>query len=225
MIIEPMPRIAAILFKKGQAVDQLLEMVARDLQAAGHVVQGYLQRELAPRNGSRAAVELESIADGTTHRIFQPLGRDARGCRLDPQALASVCTTLLAALSDATGLVIFNRFGKGEVEGAGLRVAIERAFLRDIPVLTAVRPEYLQEWRAFTGGWHVEFELQADALGAWLDAVVAPRQMPIADGVKGLRTPSIDRGRPEQCQRLRPGRSRSLRRPGMLAKTPRPSRS
>lgn len=186
MMPEPVPRIATILFEKGQAVDPLLEKVARDLQAAGHVVEGYLQRELFTRNGCRAAVQLESIADGTTHRIFQPLGRDARGCRLDPQVLAGLCTMLLAALSDATGLVIFNRFGKGEAEGAGLRAAIEQAFLRGIPVLTAVRPDYLREWRAFTGGWHVELEPQADAIDAWVGAqnrverLIAPKSSPIS---------------------------------------------
>ena len=172
MMTERTTKVAAVMFEKGQDVDTLLEMVVRDIQAKGHVVQGYLQREIPTKNCRLVAVHLESIADGTVREIFQHLGRDARGCRLDPQALTGLCMSLQAALSSDTELAVFNRFGKGEAEGTGLRAAIEQAFLYGIPVLTAVRPEYLQDWRLFTGGWHVELELTADALATWVGAVI-----------------------------------------------------
>lgn len=168
-----MPKLAAVLFEKGQGVDPLLETVARDLQAVGHGVEGYLQRQAAngPR-GRRAGVQLESIANGGRCAIFQPLGNGARGCRLDPQALPGLCSALLERLSEATALLVLNRFGKSEAEGGGFRAAIERAFLCGIPVLTAVRPEYLPQWRGFTGGWHAELAPAADVLGDWAAGVI-----------------------------------------------------
>lgn len=52
----------------------------------------------------------------------------AKGCRLDPRALAALSGSLLGELDAGTQLLVLNRFGKGESEGHGFRAVIEQVF-------------------------------------------------------------------------------------------------
>ncbi|WP_075995916.1 DUF2478 domain-containing protein [Salaquimonas pukyongi] len=159
--------IAAIRFGDEDAIDDILEDVARRMQDRGSRVDGFLQRETAGEGGCCATMHLESMDGQTIGTISQNLGRHSRGCRLDPAALAALCGPLITRLDVGCDLLIINRFGKGESLGAGFRSAIEHAFLRGIPVLTAVRKTYLEAWMAFTNGEYCLLPPQADAVEAW----------------------------------------------------------
>lgn len=71
-------------------------------------------------------------------------------------------------------LLVVNRFGRGEAEGHGFRSAIEKAFVMGIPVLTAVRDDYLDEWRSFGAEFAAELPALAEDVSAWFDAVTEP---------------------------------------------------
>lgn len=145
------PLQAAIRVERDRPVDDILEAVARVLQKEGMTVAGFLQRESAGDGECCNRIDLEDIASGEHHIISQALGSGARGCRLDPQALAGVAGPLLAGLDRRPDLLILNRFGKGEAEGQGFRAVIEDACARGIPLLTAVRENYVEAWQGFAG--------------------------------------------------------------------------
>lgn len=122
---------------------------------------------------------LEHVATGEWSCISQPLGAGTRGCRLDPRALAALSASLLAELDTGMQLLVLNRFGKGECEGHGFRAVIEKAFQIGVPVLTAVRPGYLQAWRDFGGDYAQDLPLDGgDGLGWCLAALNGHRAAP-----------------------------------------------
>lgn len=144
--------LAAVRFSDEDRIDELLETVARSVQARGCSVAGFLQRETPDGPGCCPVTYLESIATGEQVRISQALGAGSRGCRLDPRALAGATGHLLADLDARPQLLVLNRFGKGESDGHGFRSAIEKACSHGVPVLTAVRATYEPAWNAFADG-------------------------------------------------------------------------
>lgn len=145
------PLQAAIHVTRDNPVDDILEVTALVLGADGRKVIGFLQREGTDDGECCGEIALQDIDTGELFTISQALGSGARGCRLDPQALAAVAGSLLARLDDDTDLLLLNRFGKGESEGQGFRAVIEEACIRGIPALTVVRDEYLPAWKQFSG--------------------------------------------------------------------------
>ncbi|MCO5155304.1 MAG: DUF2478 domain-containing protein [Aquamicrobium sp.] len=169
----PFPLLAAVRYRRDDAIDPLLEAVARDLQARGARVAGYVQRETAADEDCCATTWLEDIVTGERHVISQALGSGAKGCRLDPQALAGLCGLLEAALAHGADILILNRFGKGEAEGHGLRAAIGQAMLDGVPVLTAVHDTWLPAWEAFAGELGTTLSPARGEIDAWTGAALA----------------------------------------------------
>lgn len=145
------PKIAAISFDEGVAIDAMLEEIICKLQAKGYRIAGYLQRETAETDSCCSITDLESIAKGTKIRISQALGPGSRGCRLDANGLAEASGALIGELEQGIDLLILNRFGKGESEGQGFRSVIQKAMEMNVPVLTAVREAYRPSWEEFGG--------------------------------------------------------------------------
>lgn len=148
---QDLPLLAGIRVGKDQSVDAILEAAARALIGEGVNVVGYLQRETIADGDCCDEIELEDITSGKRHLISQALGKGARGCRLDPVALAAVAGPLVSVIDENPDLLILNRFGKGESEGQGFRAAIEAAYASGIPVLVAVREAYVDAWQLFAG--------------------------------------------------------------------------
>lgn len=103
-------------------------------------------------------------ADIPPLRISQALGPGAQGCRLDADALERAVGLALSVLAGAD-LVLVNKFGKQESLGRGFRELIAEALAQDIPVLTAVAPDYLPAFRDFAGE-HATL-LRWDAAADW----------------------------------------------------------
>ena len=165
--------IAAVTYERDTRVDLLLEQVARQLSADGVRVAGYVQRESGGDDGCCAEMELEDLATGERTRISQPLGAEARGCRLDPQAMAALCGRFIEYSLAGAELVVLNRFGKGEAEGQGFRRIIEEAVAGGVPVLTAVHPTYAADFDAFGGGAAAQLPRDREAVLAWCRAALA----------------------------------------------------
>ncbi|NML77036.1 DUF2478 domain-containing protein [Rhizobium sp. S-51] len=167
------PLQAAIRVPKDKPVDEIFEAVALLLKGEGIVVAGFLQRERTGEGECCNEIRLEDIASGEHHVISQSLGSGARGCRLDPQALADVAGPLLSRLEEDPDLLILNRFGKGESEGQGFRAVIEDACARGIPVLTAVREGYLEDWSQFSGDLGILLPPEREKVIAWVRQAIA----------------------------------------------------
>jgi hypothetical protein len=90
------------------------------------------------------------------------------GCRLDPAALLEAAALISASLRNPPELVILNKFGRLEVEGAGLRSVIGEAVELGIPVVVGVPRRNIGPWRVFTDGLADEVAIGSPRLKQWL---------------------------------------------------------
>lgn len=169
-----LPVLAAIRATGHTPVDTILSETATALRSCGVNVRGLLQEEFGGSDDVKPATQLRDVADGTLIQISQDLGRNARGCRLDPGALAEAARRLETIVEGGADLLILNRFGRSESEGTGLRPIIEAAILAGIPVLIAVRDEYAPAWDAFHAGMGAWLPADTKMVLDWYWATVAP---------------------------------------------------
>jgi nucleoside-triphosphatase THEP1 len=167
----------AIRTEQGEAADRLFEKLVDRLRTQGVVVSGVIQRRAEFADTCCAEMGLELLSTGEIVQISQPLGKGSQGCRLDPRGLAEITVHLLAELEKKPDLLILNRFGKGEQDGQGFRQLIGHAVELSIPVLTAVRSPFLDDWRAFAGDLSTELSPKLPEIEAWCSNVLQlPRQ-------------------------------------------------
>jgi hypothetical protein len=77
---------------------------------------------------------------------------------------------MASALAGGAELVIVNKFGRQEVLGQGLRQEIAAALLAGLPLLIAVRRDFLPAWRDFAGEDWVELAPEEAVVEAWAAA-------------------------------------------------------
>lgn len=169
-------RLAAIRIADDTATDDLLATVVRTLQQEGRSVAGFIQRQGCHDDSGHAEMLLEEIPSGNRFCISQPLGRDSRGCRLNPRAIADLAGPLLTAIESRPDLLVLNRFGKGESEGQGFRAVFEKAFLLGIPVLTSVKQIYVGAWEEFAESCSASLPPTLEDILVWARAAAASSQ-------------------------------------------------
>jgi Protein of unknown function (DUF2478) len=160
-------RLAGVVYSPGFKIDDFLGRVAGVLAAEGVKMAGLLQENAGAEAGVCAAMTLTDLATGRRFRISQELGSQAEGCRLDPQGLAEAGVLLDRPLGRAVELLLLNRLGTAEAEGGGLRSVFVRAMEAGVPLLTAVRPPYLEAWLKFHGGLACDLPTELDTVLAW----------------------------------------------------------
>ena len=157
------------------AGDDLLSQVAESLVSQGFVLAGVLQSNYVFDPERRCHMDLTVLGQGPVIRISQDRGRHARGCRLDPQALALAVHQVAQALDQGgADLVIVNKFGKAEAEGEGFRDVIGKALLADVPVLTTVLPGNLATFLEFAGPFAIELPADPALIVGWCLAQRGP---------------------------------------------------
>lgn len=141
----------AIPFTNRVNIDAVLAEVVVTLRHEGAAVAGLLQRfgELLP-NGRRS-MWLQDVGSGTLRRIDHRRGPSATGCLLDADALAHAACDLRRVAESNADLAVVNRFGTSEAEGRGMCAEIAEVMAAGIPVLIAVRTDFLDAWTAFLG--------------------------------------------------------------------------
>ncbi len=157
--------LAAIVYTPADDIDALMIAAARALAARGAKPGGVVQH--APGAGASCGMELEDLASGARFPLSQDLGSGAKGCRLDPAALARATVAVRAALEGGATLLVINKFGFQETCGAGLREEMGRAAAAGIPLLTAVGERFLGDWEAFTGGAGVLLQPTLESVLGW----------------------------------------------------------
>lgn len=157
---------AAVSARSGIEADQAIDEVVHSLQQRGVRVVGLRQR--VSNNGtSRCGVELESISTGRLHRMTQSLGSGSISCNVDAEAMEQLALLLRDKLNDDVDLVVINRFGKRESEGAGFCSVIERAIELGIPVLTVVKEAWLDTWLDYGGEWVMTLPINSERILSW----------------------------------------------------------
>ena len=151
--------------------DLLLARFADHAMRLGLRVCGTVQINSDGPGAHPCDMDIRVLPDGPVLRISQSLGRHARGCRLDPDALEQAVAGVERALQDGADLLIVNKFGKMEAEGRGMRDAIAEAVSRGIPVLTGVNLLNEPALMAFAEDMTCPLAPDLGALCDWLDAV------------------------------------------------------
>ena len=168
--------LAAVVYGKDDPIDEFMLAIADRLRAEGVRLHGAIQ-ENAGANALCAAMSLIDLATGERVAISQDLGAEARGCRLDPRGLADLAARIDATIDADFDLLILNKFGKAEAEGSGLRNAFAHAIAAGKPILSAVRPPYLEAWSRFHGGLAADLEPHLDTVVAWCRGAIGARHL------------------------------------------------
>ncbi len=151
--------ITALIYTDSDAADRALRDVAMTLMERGIRLAGLVQHNTARAGRSRCDMVLEELASGELIGISQDRGPLARGCALDVGQLLGAMQIVRAALDTGPDLVILNKFGKTEAEGAGFRPLIAEAMEAGLPLLIAVPWRNIESWRLFTGAMAREVDL------------------------------------------------------------------
>lgn len=165
-------RLAAIGYQAGFPIDDLLRRVAERLRADRVGLAGALQENVGGIPGQCSAMTLIDLTSQGRFLISQDLGLQSEGCRLDARGLSEIGALLDRPFDRRTELLLLNRFGKAEAEGGGLRSVFARALDAGIPILTAVRPPYLEAWAQFHGGLAVDLPADFERVVAWCEEAV-----------------------------------------------------
>ena len=104
---------------------------------------------------------------------FSPKDLTLEPGKLDNSMLLEISEVAMRDLELAPDLLIVNRFGRSEAEGHGFRQVIEKAFLTGIPVLTAVKDEYYDDWKAFSAELGHELSPDLSEVLAWYHSAIS----------------------------------------------------
>ncbi len=108
-------------------LDLVLFYLANDLAAKGWKTAGVVQINTERETCHPCDMDVLILPDGPTIRISQSLGREAKGCRLDPAALEKAVAAVAQRLAGEVDVLIVNKFGKHEADGRGFRDVIAEA--------------------------------------------------------------------------------------------------
>lgn len=158
------------------ATDRLLADVAQRALGRGLRLAGVVQTNTPRPKSHHCDMDVQVLPDGPVIRISQDLGKNSRGCALNPEALERAVQAVTPTLTDQTDLLIINKFGKHEAEGRGFRETIAQALALDVPVLVGLNALNSPAFQAFTGGEGVALSSDAGAVEAWLSACLQERR-------------------------------------------------
>lgn len=182
---EFVPSLAGIVFERSFEIDDLLAEAVRIMRSRKLMVAGILQEHSLDGSNERN-LQLRSLTDEWAIPVLEKRGEGASGCRLDYNAIAEISVRLEAVFTRPADLLIMNRFGRAESEGGGLRQIYERAAMETIPLLTAVRREYLDAWQSFHGGLGTELPPDLSSIFDWWSHVSGIRSdLAIHPGLTG----------------------------------------
>jgi nucleoside-triphosphatase THEP1 len=161
----------ACTFAPGRGdTDLLLQGLATALAGEGHTVCGTVQINSEVPCDGPCDMDVQCLPDGPVIRISQSLGKHARGCRLNPEALEQAVGWVEARIGGDIDFLVVNKFGKHEAEGRGFRTAIAQALEAEIPVIVGINSMNRDAFHDFTGGVAEEIAPDRDALLAWARA-------------------------------------------------------
>lgn len=183
--------ILAILYSDGLAADRSISELGYKMRDAGIGVAGIVQHNQFVRDRTKCDMEVEELSSGTVLKLSEDRGREARGCRLDRNALSEAASLLSASIENEPELVILNKFGKTEAEGQGLRGALAQAVQLGVPVVVGVPYRNVEQWRIFADGFAEECGIDSPRVYEWLLLHGFNLHQTSVDGV-ALRTANFD---------------------------------
>ncbi|MFY0616538.1 MAG: DUF2478 domain-containing protein [Shimia sp.] len=152
-------------------LDLLLADFAERLESRGLKARGIVQTNTGCEIEGRCDMDVRVLPNGPVIRISQDLGKAARGCRLDPDAMATAINEVSRTLSEPFDVFVLNKFGKQESEGRGFRDLLAEALSSGATVIAGTNPLNAQVFEEFSGGLATQVPANIDALLDWYDDV------------------------------------------------------
>lgn len=187
MVPDPLVAVAALSYRRGQGVNDLVAEFARALIGRGVAVRGLIQRRAGNDLRCVGDVFLVDLITGLDFRISQDLGCASESCRLDPAGVAEASGVLRRAMAERVDLLIVNKFGKLECKGGGLTHEMMSAAADGIPVLTTVREDHLDRWGELMGGAAVLLRPEWREIEGWWRWAQAGRARAAAEPCRAMR--------------------------------------
>lgn len=159
-------KLAYVTLSGRGTIDALLAQVVGRLEACGLRLAGTVQSNIDRPDRRHCDMDLRLLPDGPTVRISVDRGAEARGCRLDAEALEQSVLWTQGALDRAQILVV-NKFGKQEAWGRGLAPVIAEALDREMPVLVGVNGLNLPPFLEFAGCLATSLPPDRDKILSW----------------------------------------------------------
>ena len=150
--------------------DLLLAAVATELAVLGFNVCGTVQINTDCKDCAGCDMDVHMLPDGPTIRISQSLGKESKGCRLDPSALEIAFSHSKESLTKGADVLIINKFGKHEAQGRGFREVIAEALSQDIPVIVGLNQLNKQAFKDFTSDVAVSLPPDIESAVNWVKA-------------------------------------------------------
>ena len=165
-------RLAYTISESPGQTDRTLATLSKSLIGQGVALAGVVQTNSKTCDQHLGDMDVQVLPNGAVFRISQSLGKEARGCRLDPGALEQAVAAVTGTL-DGAGLLIVNKFGKHEADGRGFRPLIAEALARDIPVVLGVGKLSLPAFLDFAGELAEFIDPDDQALLNWVRSLPA----------------------------------------------------
>ncbi|SMP17806.1 DUF2478 domain-containing protein [Shimia sagamensis] len=152
-------------------LDLLLSDLAERLEARGLKTRGIVQTNTECGTAQGCDMDVRILPNGPTIRISQNLGKEAQGCRLDPDAMATAITAVGQSMQADFDVFLLNKFGKQETEGGGFRDLLADALEKDATVIAGTNPLNAEVFEEFSGGMATNVSADIESLLAWYDQV------------------------------------------------------
>ena len=152
--------------------DLLLLEFAEWVVEHGHRPCGIVQINSQRDEAGPCDMDVKVLPDGKVIRISQNLGRESKGCRLDPSALETAAGLVATQLESGADILIVNKFGKHEAEGRGFRPVIAEALTRGIPALVGLSRLNAAAFHEFTAQVATPLQPEFPALIEWMNQVI-----------------------------------------------------
>jgi nucleoside-triphosphatase THEP1 len=144
-----LPPLTALIYDDGSAFGALSRRIAALLQAGGVSCAGFVQHDAERPGRSRCDMVIENLDTGARIQISEDRGAEARGCRLDPNALVAAVEAARQTLGSHVDVLLLSKFGKSEAEGRGFRPLIAQALELGLPIIVGVPRRNIENWRHF----------------------------------------------------------------------------
>lgn len=154
-------------------LDLLLAELADRLEKRGVRTRGIVQINSGCETDQRCDMDVQVLPDGPMIRISQFLGKEARGCRLNPDAMATAIAEVERSLQQPYDVFLLNKFGKQEAEGRGFRDLLAEAAASGATVIAGTNPLNARMFEEFSDGTATCVDADIDALLGWHDQVNA----------------------------------------------------
>lgn len=154
-------------------LDLLLAELAKQLESRGLVTRGIVQTNSECAPDAQCDMDVQILPDGDVIRISQSLGKESKGCRLDPDAMAHAVTEVARSMEAPYDVFLLNKFGKQEADGKGFRDLLAEAAANGATVIAGTNPLNAENFESFADGMATKVDANIDALLAWYDEVNA----------------------------------------------------